>query len=36
MMGLHIAYDSEKLASGSTGGIWGIGAHFSLKAPVGM
>ena len=35
MMGLHLAYDSESLPGG-TGGIFGIGAHFSLKAPVGM
>ena len=36
MMGVHLAYDSENLGSGSTGGIFGIGAHFSLKAPGGM
>ena len=36
MWGLHLAYDSENYGSGTTGGIFGIGAHFSLKAPVGM
>lgn len=36
MMGLHVAYDSESMGGGSTGGIIGIGAHFSLKAPIGM
>jgi hypothetical protein len=36
MLGLHVAYDSESIASGVTGGILGIGAHFALKAPIGM
>lgn len=36
MLGLHVAYDSENFGSGTTGGIIGIGAHFSLKAPIGM
>jgi len=36
MMGLHLAYDSESLGGGSTGGIFGLGVHFALKAPVGM
>jgi hypothetical protein len=36
MLGLHIAYDSENFGGGTTGGIIGIGAHFSLKAPIGM
>jgi hypothetical protein len=36
MMGLHLAYDSEKLDGGGTGGIWGLGVHFAIKAPVGM
>lgn len=36
MMGLHVAYDSENYGGGTTGGIFGIGAHFSLKAPGGM
>jgi hypothetical protein len=36
MLGLHVAYDSESFGGGVTGGILGIGAHFSLKAPIGM
>jgi hypothetical protein len=36
MFGVHLAYDSEKLDGGSTAGVWGIGAHFSLSAPGGI
>ncbi|HXM38734.1 MAG TPA: hypothetical protein VN908_08790 [Gemmatimonadales bacterium] len=36
MMGLHVAYDSESLGAGKTGGIFAIGAHIALKAPIGM
>lgn len=36
MMGLHLAYDSESLDDGTKGGIFGLGVHFALKAPVGM
>ncbi len=36
MLGLHVAYDSEKLNGGGTAGVLGIGAHFALKAPIGM
>ena len=36
MMGLHLAYDSENFGGGTTGGIFGLGVHFALKAPVGM
>ena len=35
MFGVHVAYDSEKLPGGSAG-IFGIGAHVALKAPIGM
>jgi len=35
MLGVHVAYDSEK-GDGATGGIFGIGAHVALKAPIGM
>jgi hypothetical protein len=35
MIGLHVAYDSESLG-GATGSVLGIGAHFQLKAPIGM
>jgi hypothetical protein len=36
MIGLHLAYDSEDFGGGVKGGIFGIGAHFALKAPIGM
>jgi len=36
MLGLHVAYDSENYGAGTTAGVIGIGAHFSLKAPIGM
>jgi len=36
MLGLHLAYDSENLGGGVKGGIFGIGAHVALKAPIGM
>jgi len=35
MLGLHLAYDSQKLG-GATRGIFGLGAHIALKAPIGM
>jgi hypothetical protein len=36
MLGLHLAYDSEKFNDGTTHGTIGIGAHIALKAPIGM
>ncbi|MDP3911937.1 MAG: hypothetical protein Q8Q14_16250 [Gemmatimonadales bacterium] len=36
MLGFHVAYDSESYGGGVTSGILGIGAHFQLKAPIGM
>lgn len=36
MLGLHLAYDSESVGGGSSFGVIGIGAHFALKAPIGM
>ena len=36
VMGAHIAYDSEHLSGGGTGGILGVGLHLSLKVPLGM
>jgi len=36
MLGLHIAYDTEKLDDGTSAGVIGIGAHVALKAPIGM
>jgi len=35
MFGVHLAYDSEKVAGGTIG-TFGLGAHFALKAPIGM
>lgn len=36
MFGIHVAYDSESFGAGRTGGILALGAHFALKAPIGM
>jgi hypothetical protein len=36
MLGLHVAYDSESYGGGVTSGIFGVGAHVALKAPIGM
>ena len=36
MLGLHVAYDSESYGGGVTSGIFGLGAHIALKAPIGM
>jgi hypothetical protein len=35
MLGFHLAYDSES-RSGATAGIFALGAHVALKAPMGM
>jgi hypothetical protein len=35
MFGVHLAYDSES-NGGTTGGIFALGAHVALKAPIGM
>ncbi len=35
MFGFHVAYDSQDYG-GTTGGIIGLGAHVSLKAPIGL
>jgi hypothetical protein len=34
LMGAHIAYDSESLGGGATGGILGVGLHLALKVPM--
>ena len=34
LMGAHVAYDSESLGGGSTGGILGVGLHLALKVPM--
>jgi opacity protein-like surface antigen len=36
LLGFHVAYDSQKLTGGGTGGVLGIGAHLALKVPLGM
>lgn len=36
MFGVHLAYDSESYGGGATGGVFGLGAHVQLRAPVGM
>lgn len=36
MFGIHLAYDSEKIDTNETGGIFGLGAHVQLKAPMGL
>jgi opacity protein-like surface antigen len=36
MLGLHVAYDSQKIATGVTRGVIGIGVHVAAKAPIGM
>jgi opacity protein-like surface antigen len=36
MLGVHLAYDSEKLSGGGTAGVLGIGVHVALKAPIGL
>ena len=37
MFGVHLAYDSENVgAPVGTVGTFGLGAHFALKAPIGM
>jgi hypothetical protein len=36
MLGFHVAYDSENYGGGTTFGVIGIGAHFALKAPMGL
>lgn len=34
LMGAHIAYDSESLGGGATGGVLGLGLHLALKVPM--
>lgn len=38
MLGVHVAYDSQKLGGygAGTGSVIGIGAHLALRAPMGM
>jgi hypothetical protein len=34
LMGAHVAYDSESLGAGATGGVLGLGLHLALKVPM--
>ncbi len=34
LMGAHVAYDSESLGGGATGGVLGLGLHLGLKLPM--
>lgn len=36
MVGVHLAYDNEKLKGGGSVGVFGIGAHLGIKLPLGM
>lgn len=36
LFGVHVAYDSEKKEGGGSVGVLGLGAHVSLKLPMGM
>lgn len=36
MFGVHLAFDSESASGGTKLGVFGIGAHYAFKAPVGM
>jgi hypothetical protein len=36
MFGVHAAYDSENKGGGLNGGVFAVGVHVALKAPVGM
>ncbi|HYT99644.1 MAG TPA: hypothetical protein VEK85_04670 [Gemmatimonadales bacterium] len=36
LLGIHLAYDNEKQKGGGSVGVFGVGAHVSLKVPLGM
>ena len=36
LLGVHLAYDNEKLKGGGSVGVFGVGAHVAIKLPVGM
>ena len=36
LIGVHLAYDSQKLTGGGTGSVIGLGVHVALKVPLGM
>src|SRR5437660_11976758 len=36
LVGLHLAYDNERLKGGGNRGVFGVGAHLDLHLPLGM
>ena len=36
LVGVHLAYDNEKLKGGGSVGVFGVGAHVAIKLPLGM
>ncbi len=36
LLGVHLAYDNEKLKGGGSQGVFGVGAHVGIKLPLGM
>ncbi len=36
LVGIHLAYDSEKFDDGTTHGVFGVGANVGIKLPLGM
>ncbi|PYP43976.1 MAG: hypothetical protein DMD50_15750 [Gemmatimonadetes bacterium] len=36
LVGIHVAYDSEKFDDGTTHGVFGIGANVGLRLPMGL
>jgi len=36
LLGVHLAYDDEKVKTGGSRGVFGVGAHVAIKLPLGM
>jgi hypothetical protein len=36
LVGVHLAYDNERLKGGGNRGVFGVGAHLDLHLPLGM
>lgn len=36
LVGIHLAYDSEKFGDGTTHGVFGLGANVGLRLPMGL
>jgi hypothetical protein len=36
LVGIHLAYDSEKFSNGTTHGVFGVGANVGLRLPMGL